>query len=102
MRNALPKVYLILCGAVAFTACSPPERSPPFILTPNQATIHVNETVTLYPSVDQREITSFVSSDTSVASVSSGIVLGLKPGQVSITAYIGMFSSTSTKVAVVP
>jgi hypothetical protein len=92
-------VFLIL--AIAFPGCSL-KRNAPFFLTPQNATIHVGEQLTLGPSYDSSVITAWVSSEITVVTVVNGVVTGQATGAAKVTAYAGNQASEPSNITVIP
>ncbi len=92
---------LILIGLMAvISGCTTPNTAP-IIVWPSSATIRVAETLKLEATY-ANEITGWVSSDTTIASVQNGIVVGLKVGQANVHAISESTPSGDAQITVIP
>ncbi len=104
--GVLPKQLYLLWLCLGFvllsSSCLSPgvRLPPPFFLMPQEVKIKVGESVTLTPSYSMSMITTWISQDQHIATVTNGIVTGLATGFVTVRAYIGSDSSAPTTITV--
>jgi Bacterial Ig-like domain (group 2) len=94
------RAFCVTGLAVLASGCAVLSTAP-IIIWPSSTTIRVTETLKLEVTY-ANEVTGWVSSDTSVASVLNGVVTGIKSGQVTVQAQYGSTPGADATITVIP